>query len=60
MVSNCHVLRNLSVGMEGGANALLRVRDPHPAGDTKPTIAKSIFAANYQVATAIHSPEARE
>jgi len=56
-VSNCHVLRNLSVGMEGGANAFLRVCDPQPAGDTKPTIANSVFAAYYQLAPIMHSRE---
>lgn len=56
-VSNCHVLRYLSVGMEGGANAFLRVCDPQPAGDTKPTIANSVFAAYYQLAAVMHSRE---
>ncbi len=44
-VSNCHFLRNLSVGMEGLPHATFRVGGPKLAGDTKPTIANSIFAA---------------
>ena len=44
-VSNCHFLRNLSVGMEGLPHATFRVGGPELAGDTKPTIANSIFAA---------------
>ncbi len=44
-VSNCHFLRNLSVGMEGLPHAAFRVGGPELAGDTKPTIANSIFAA---------------
>jgi hypothetical protein len=46
-VSNCHFLRNLSVGREGLADATFRVGGPKLAGDTKPTIANSIFAAYY-------------
>jgi len=42
---------------KGGANALLRVCDPQPAGDTKPTIANSVFAAYYQLTTVMHSQE---
>jgi hypothetical protein len=45
-VSNCHFLRNLSVGREGLSDATFRVGGPKLAGDTKPTIANSIFAAN--------------
>jgi hypothetical protein len=45
-VSNCHFLRNLSVGMEGLPDVTFRVSGPELAGDTKPTIANSIFAAN--------------
>lgn len=45
---------------KGGANAMLRVCDPQPAGDTKPTIANSIFAANYEVGIAMRSREARD
>jgi hypothetical protein len=47
-VSNCHFLRNLSVGMEGLLDAALCVRGAQLAGDTKPTIATCIFAAGYQ------------
>ncbi len=46
-VSNCHFLRNLSVGMEGSPSARFHVGGPQLAGDTKPTIANSIFAANF-------------
>jgi hypothetical protein len=45
-VSNCHFLRNLSVGREGPSHATFRVGGPELAGDTKPTIANSIFAAH--------------
>lgn len=34
-VSNCHFLRNLSVGMEGFPDATFRVGGPKLAGDTK-------------------------
>lgn len=46
-VSHCHFLRNLSVGREGLPHAASRGGGPELAGDTKPTIANSTFAADY-------------
>jgi hypothetical protein len=50
-VSNCHFLRNLSVGMERSPDAASCVGGLELAGDTKPTIANRIFAADHKMTT---------